>query len=84
MRQSGLLLDDNRDVSEACVTRLLVEIDFVRELRFELFVCVFIVYCPAREYFVIMKASVNSVVQNHQYENKTKNATHWAFTKTDR
>ena len=27
MRQSGLLLDDNRDVSEACVTRPLVEID---------------------------------------------------------
>ena len=26
MRQSGLLLDDNRDVSEACVTRPLVEI----------------------------------------------------------
>ena len=24
MRQSGLLLDDNRDVSEACVTRPLV------------------------------------------------------------
>ena len=29
MRQSGLLLDDNRDVSEACVTRPLVEIDIV-------------------------------------------------------
>ena len=27
MRQSGLLLDDNRDVSEACVARPLVEID---------------------------------------------------------
>ena len=27
MRQSGLLLDDNRDVSEACVTRPLVEIE---------------------------------------------------------
>ena len=27
MRQSGLLLDGNRDVSEACVTRPLVEID---------------------------------------------------------
>ena len=26
MRQSGLLFDDNRDVSEACVTRPLVEI----------------------------------------------------------
>ena len=26
MRQSGLLLDDNRDVSEACVMRPLVEI----------------------------------------------------------
>ena len=26
MRQFGLLLDDNRDVSEACVTRPLVEI----------------------------------------------------------
>ena len=26
VRQSGLLLDDNRDVSEACVTRPLVEI----------------------------------------------------------
>ena len=26
MRQSGLLLNDNRDVSEACVTRPLVEI----------------------------------------------------------
>ena len=29
MRQSGLLLDDNRDVSEACVTRPLVEIALV-------------------------------------------------------
>ena len=27
MRQSGLLLDDNRDVSEACKTRPLVEIE---------------------------------------------------------
>ena len=31
MRQSGLLLDDNREVSEACVTRPLVEIGFVAE-----------------------------------------------------
>ena len=28
MRQSGLLLDENRDVSEACVTRPLVEIEY--------------------------------------------------------
>ena len=31
MRQSGLLLDDNRDVSEACVTRPLIEIGSVGE-----------------------------------------------------
>ena len=31
MRQSGLLLDDNRDVSEACVTRPLVEIAIIRK-----------------------------------------------------
>ena len=34
MRQSGLLLDDNRDVSEACVTRPLIEIGSVGEFSF--------------------------------------------------
>ena len=35
MRQSGLLLDDNRDASEACVTRPLVEIDIDSHLILE-------------------------------------------------
>ena len=45
-KKSGLLLDDNRDVSEACVTRPLVRdwgvISVVRMQKFTLDVCVYV------------------------------------------